>query len=424
MEKKLPPGLEVINDQIHLCFYADKARYFENLKLAQTEDNIKHAYALLLQIRQDIKNKTFSLSHYFPKATPDERPHPSQIEAMTLSDLVQAFLDYKRPDVRSSTLTRYMYVLNVCVHLYPGDPRLSQLTKREMSQWRTKIIEGKAARGANTYLTLINEFMTFGFEYDYLTQKFPKMKKIKKPQLDPDPFTPEEFQRLLAYCLQDQHRNLLILLAYTGLRTGEMCALAWEDIDLKEGTMLVSRATDSNGRQHEAYGIEKLKTTKSDKSRLIYLHPPVIEALTNQKAITFMQPPQEVHIELSDKTLLNETVRFVFTSTLSARSSANPWLSRTNLLNFWTSLCRRAGIRQRRMYQLRHTYASWMLTAGANMAYLAEQMGHANFQMIATIYGKWLPSKSKREHDKAWGALQEITDGLDLHSPYQRLRHE
>ncbi|ELN6934102.1 hypothetical protein RZY48_003578 [Vibrio navarrensis] len=45
----------------------------------------------------------------------------------------------------------------------------------------------------------------------------------------------------------------------------------------------------------------------------------------------------------------------------------------------WTGLCQKAGILHRNQYQLRHTYASWMIThANVNVSYLAQQMGHAD----------------------------------------------
>ena len=51
---------------------------------------------------------------------------------------------------------------------------------------------------------------------------------------------------------------------------------------------------------------------------------------------------------------------------------------------------RRAGLRYRRAYQSRHTYACWSLTAGANPNFIAAQMGHTNAQMVYQVYGAWM----------------------------------
>lgn len=46
----------------------------------------------------------------------------------------------------------------------------------------------------------------------------------------------------------------------------------------------------------------------------------------------------------------------------------------------WDAAIKRAGLRHRKSYQSRHTYACWSLTAGANPAFIANQMGHADAQ--------------------------------------------
>nr|WP_253819194.1 integrase [Vibrio coralliilyticus] len=59
-----------------------------------------------------------------------------------------------------------------------------------------------------------------------------------------------------------------------------------------------------------------------------------------------------------------------------------------------------------------HTYTSWMLSyANVNIAYLAQQMGHSNFLMIANVYGKWMKNTNMSESEKAWEALKGVSSG-------------
>lgn len=44
----------------------------------------------------------------------------------------------------------------------------------------------------------------------------------------------------------------------------------------------------------------------------------------------------------------------------------------------------------RNPYQVRHTYASSRLTAGANPWYLAEQLGHETVEMVYRHYGRFI----------------------------------
>ncbi|TLV08865.1 hypothetical protein FE839_21080 [Klebsiella indica] len=51
---------------------------------------------------------------------------------------------------------------------------------------------------------------------------------------------------------------------------------------------------------------------------------------------------------------------------------------------------KRAGIHRRNPYHTRHTFACWLLTAGANPSFIDNQMGHENAQMVYDVYSTWI----------------------------------
>ncbi len=61
---------------------------------------------------------------------------------------------------------------------------------------------------------------------------------------------------------------------------------------------------------------------------------------------------------------------------------------------YWNAAVKRADIRRRNPYHTRHTYACWMLSAGATPSFIAEQMGHENARMVYDIYSKWIQDLS------------------------------
>jgi integrase len=71
------------------------------------------------------------------------------------------------------------------------------------------------------------------------------------------------------------------------------------------------------------------------------------------------------------------------------------WYSETPLLTGrigarCASAAKRAGIRRRNPYHTRHTFACWLLSAGANPSSIANQMGHENAQRVYEIYASWI----------------------------------
>ena len=86
--------------------------------------------------------------------------------------------------------------------------------------------------------------------------------------------------------------------------------------------------------------------------------------------------------------------------------------------NFKFSAGKLAGIRYRRVYQLRHTYASQSLTAHGNVAYIANQLGHKDYTMLVRVYGRWMPSESQKESERIWNELEAMGHNNEKLPPF------
>jgi len=51
----------------------------------------------------------------------------------------------------------------------------------------------------------------------------------------------------------------------------------------------------------------------------------------------------------------------------------------------------KAGIRKIRLHDLRHTFGSLLIQAGASIVYVKEQMGHSSIQVTVDTYGHLIP---------------------------------
>lgn len=149
------------------------------------------------------------------------------------------------------------------------------------------------------------------------------------------------------------------------MRTSELVALDWGDIDWIRNEVHVSRAMTQ-----DAKGKAEVTKTISGK-RSIKLLGPALDALTAQKTFTFL-----AGLEVFQNPRTSE------------RWTGDQPIRKT----LWTHALKKAGVRYRRPYQTRHTYASMMLSAGEHPMWVSKQMGHGDWTMIARVYGRWMPN--------------------------------
>ncbi len=72
-------------------------------------------------------------------------------------------------------------------------------------------------------------------------------------------------------------------------------------------------------------------------------------------------------------------------------------MDRANLADRHFLRClQEAGLKRRRYHDLRHTFASLLLTAGAPIAYVSEQMGHSSIELTVKRYGHLQPGANRK----------------------------
>jgi integrase len=69
--------------------------------------------------------------------------------------------------------------------------------------------------------------------------------------------------------------------------------------------------------------------------------------------------------------------------------------AQNSIRNIWKRLLRKAKLRERRIHDIRHTFASQLLTNGESPVYVKEQLGHSSIQMTVDIYGHLIPSGNR-----------------------------
>ncbi|MGY3892884.1 Arm DNA-binding domain-containing protein [Aeromonas enterica] len=394
-------GLEIHGKRLRLNFSYKGIRCREVLNLPITKANVKFAENKLASIHYEIATNTFNYAKHFPHSKSLSRFDRVQ-QNPTLSEAYQTYWALHSPSLKPTTQASYPFSLNTCIKILGADRKLSTLLPFDLQVLRNTLSANYKPRTANLCMARFRQMLAwcekngFGKEGSALSNQFQYVPVGKSSSADPFEF--DEFQRLLRACKDEQQRNIITVAIYTGLRTGELRALAWEDIDLQKGVMLVRRNTDETATY--------FKLPKTGETRTVDLQPPVIDALRSQQQLTSMLSAYEINVDVDDgwETFL---IRPVFCPSDPAhKKPVEKFYSTKAISKMWRRLIRVSGVRYRRFYQLRHTYASWNLTSHGNLSYIAAQMGHKNLEMLQKVYGKWLDSASKPEAQRIWEQMQ------------------
>jgi integrase len=66
---------------------------------------------------------------------------------------------------------------------------------------------------------------------------------------------------------------------------------------------------------------------------------------------------------------------------------------------------KRSQLPYRRMYETRHTFASWALAAGESPEWVARTLGHVNTSMVYKTYGRYIPNLTRQDGPALEGLL-------------------
>lgn len=333
----------------------------ERLKLKPTQANIKYAERLRAAIVSEIERGSFDYARHFPESTRSALHGGKPVKMV--GDLLDEYLIWAKGSVAWSTYKGYESAVRH--HLQPtfGETPITDLTVSEIKAWLGGL-EITAKRINNVLIPL--RHVTADAHSDGLIPADP-MKRIqhlkdRRPKQEPDPFTVDEVQALIAAARDLEVAVFIQFACSTGMRTSELMALRWGDIDRKQGTVRVRRAF-VEGKLSEA-------TKTASGTRDVLLMPMALDALKFMKPITSMKQDE------------------IFCYPFQCR----PFEGYDEIRKCWSPTIKRAGIRYRPQYQTRHTYASWMLSAGENPVWLAQQMGHSDWGMLRRVYGRWIDS--------------------------------
>ena len=306
----------------------------------------------------------------------------------------EVWLPHMQTKIRESTLKDYESILAGSVFPLLGEVKLKDIRPEHIDQLtnmlsRRKGIKKKmlSPRRMNIILIRVRQVLDLAYERGYIEKnphQWIHLQQERRPPIDPLSF--EEKEVFLAHLPAPAHgfrkecpdfwQRYFTVAFDTGLRPSEQLALRWEHIDFTHKKILV-RSGWVKGEQTD------LKTPGS--VRDVDMLPTVMDAL-------WMLPRGE----------------YVFPN-----ADGGP-LDLTNLrVRVWHPTLEGTKLRERNLYQTRHTFASLMLQVGEDPAWIARMLGHTTTKMLFERYGRFIQYRTRQDGSAYLEANKRVKPSTD-----------
>lgn len=283
-----------------------------------------------------------------------------------------------------------------------GSLPVEDLTPQKVEAWANGLARRYKASNVNRAMRLLKAVLT-RLEDQEVIRRSPA-RKVRGPKAggdEPNTIAPEDMARLMADLMEPRKREApetvagILLAARTGMRLGEVCGLQWGEVDLEAGVLRVTRAigAGSDGRTY----VKDAKTAKS--RREISLEPAL--------ALTLAQWRDAYAAKCAEA---GERLR---PGLYVCGEVDGTYMSPHRLRDAFNRRVRRLGIvgtqgRPPTFHDLRHTWATTAIKAGADVKTVSSLMGHSNAAMTLNVYASADAEAKRRAVERVAEAMGPI----------------
>lgn len=203
------------------------------------------------------------------------------------------------------------------------------------------------------------------------------VEEIERTEIEEKYFEEEELEAFLQTAVAQglpYDKEWFYLMAFTGMRVGELCALKWTDINFEEKTIRITKTLDMPNHNMRSYKLTPPKTKRS--IRTFEVDDDLLHLLRKLKL-------EQSKIRLKYRKSIPDyhDENFVF-----CRDNGYPFSSRF-IYDRTIRLCKKAGLfKMEGPHILRHTHITMMTQAGVDLDTIMNKVGHEDSKTTKNIY--------------------------------------
>lgn len=335
---------------IDFCYQSK--RYRRSLDLDATKENIKLAKTKLIP---ELSYKLSTGVFFENKQKP-----------LTVDEMAKISFEMHKNERRDFTHKSHINIYNNHIKKAFGAKVIKDIKPSELTIWQAKLLDCLAPKTVKNIRTIFNTILDDALKDEIIAKnpfsliKSPKQYDVK----DKNPFSIDEIFSILENA-NESMRAFFAIGFFTGMRTGEIIGLKLSDINLDERIIKIQRSR----RQ----GIEDLPKTKN--------------SIRDVEIIDVLMPHILKHLENThdNQVYLFETYA---NKPFNTVAKIAVW--------YWKPLLEKLGIKYRNLYQMRHTFASMMISNGEDILWVSNMLGHKDSSMTLEKYARYVKRSDKK----------------------------
>lgn len=307
--------------------------------------------------------------------------------------LYNSHLVNKKP----STKERYDSVFRNYIETSPiYTIKLKDLSPADIQcYYKNLVSKGKSIAAINNLHKIITPCIRYAYDNNKIIKDFSRAiilpknteeKKLSKVS-EVKPFTLDE-QMIFLDAIKGHELEMLFITALdTGLRQGELFALTWKDIDLKNACINVNKSFKTVKNIDTGKYENIIQTPKTSKSiRIVTIPTHLINKLKKFKT--------------SQKALKIKMANLYHDNNLVFCTIYGKYLDSSNVRKKLKKILINVKIPDRKFHDLRHTYATRLFELGEEPKTVQSLLGHANISITLNTYVHILDSMKKKAVSK------------------------
>lgn len=220
------------------------------------------------------------------------------------------------------------------------------------------------------------------------------VKRPKKLKQEHDFYSEEELQKLMQIAKSDRLETVIYLAVWFGLRREEILGLTWNNVDFANKSIKICETVVRGKQDGKITNIHRVETKTKTSNRVLPMSDYTVSYLQELKN------RQNEQTKLCGNSYCNND--YVCVDKLGQPIKPD------YVTHHFALLLKKNEMRHIKFHDLRHSFASYMLTNGFSLKQIQEMLGHSNYNFTADTYTH-VDLDTKRQ------MANKITNALEFH---------